>query len=148
MLSVSLDGSVDRYDDLHVDSIHPLRVVSTNISDEDFPVSGCAVERGLYQISVLYNGVPLKEKDEAGRLRSEAEAKITYCPQDLKMSVPPGGTFEDVIWVSGRYDMSEPGTYEITVRRETYPNNRGKHVTVKSNTLTIVVPEAQNTQPQ
>jgi len=37
--------------------------------------------------------------------------------------------------------MTVPGTYEITVTRETDPWNLAKSVTVKSNTLTIVVPE-------
>jgi hypothetical protein len=37
--------------------------------------------------------------------------------------------------------MTVPGTYEITVTRETDRWNPEKSVTVKSNTLTIVVPE-------
>jgi hypothetical protein len=44
--------------------------------------------------------------------------------------------------------MSVPGTYEITVTRETDRWNPEKSVTVKSNTLTIVAPEPSAAAPQ
>ena len=44
--------------------------------------------------------------------------------------------------------MTVPGTYEITVTRETFPWNPEKSVTVKSNTITIVVPEPEANAPQ
>jgi hypothetical protein len=69
---------------------HALRVVSTNISDEDIPVAWCVAEPRFYKLSVLYNGIPLKEKDKAGRLRREAEERQTECPA-LEMKVPRGG---------------------------------------------------------
>jgi hypothetical protein len=39
------------------------------------------------------------------------------------------------------YPLCKPGTYEITVSRESDPEHPEKSVTVQSNTLTIVVPE-------
>jgi len=44
------------------------------------------------------------------------------------------------LWVSSEYDMTVPGTYEITVTRETDRWNPNKSVTIRSNTITIVVP--------
>jgi hypothetical protein len=47
-------------------------------------------------------------------------------------------------WVSlaAKYDVSRPGTYEVTVSRETDPDHPDKSVMVKSNTLTVIVPNA------
>jgi hypothetical protein len=44
--------------------------------------------------------------------------------------------------------MSQPGTYEITVSRETDTGHPDKSVSVKSNTLTIVVPEPEAAEPK
>ena len=52
----------------------------------------------------------------------------------------PGESIDDYLSIGGRYDMTKPGTYEITVCRETFPYNPEKSVTVKSNIVTIVVP--------
>jgi hypothetical protein len=47
------------------------------------------------------------------------------------------------LWVSSEYDLTAPGTYEITVTRETDRWHPERSVTVKSNTITIVVPEPE-----
>jgi hypothetical protein len=52
------------------------------------------------------------------------------------------------LWVSTEYDLTVPGTYEITVTRETDRWHPEKSVTVKSNTLTIVVAEPGASAPQ
>jgi hypothetical protein len=41
--------------------------------------------------------------------------------------------------------MTKPGTYTISVSKETFPWNPEKSVTVKSNTITIVVPKPEAT---
>jgi hypothetical protein len=43
--------------------------------------------------------------------------------------------------------MSDPGTYEVTVSRETDPDHPDRSVTVKSNTITITVPEPETEAP-
>lgn len=121
-----------------------VRVIITNTSKEAFHVDGCATQRGLYKLTVLYNGVPLEEQDAEARRRNEARMKHTMCMSSATSDkLPPAGTTEDYLSLGGRYDMSKPGTYEITVSRETFPDNPEKSVTVKSNTITIVVPDPE-----
>ena len=130
-------------------SYHRLRVIGTNTSNEVLIVGGCEAQRGVYRISVVHDGVPLEEKDAAARHHREEDAKHTICNQELGVNkIKSGGNFEHLVYVSGDYDMSKPGTYEITVSRETFPHNPEKSVTVKSNTLTIVVPEAEADAPK
>ena len=59
----------------------------------------------------------------------------------ITRGIDPGKVVKFTLWVSSEYDMTVPGTYEITVTRETDRWNPEKSVTVKSNTITIVVPE-------
>lgn len=125
-------------------STHRLRVIITNTSNDGLHIDGCGPMRGLYDISVLYNGVPLEEKDISSRHHREDETRHTFCVTDTANSkLPPGATIDDFLSLIPRYDMSKPGSYEVTVGRETYPYNPEKSVTVKSNTLTIIVPEPE-----
>ena len=50
--------------------------------------------------------------------------------------------------ISGYFDMTKPGTYTITVSKETYPNDPSKSATVWSNTITIVVPKPGTETPK
>ena len=59
-----------------------------------------------------------------------------------------GGSLQDILGVTGAFDMSAPGTYEITVGRETDPEHAETSVTVRSNVLTIEVPEPGDTEPK
>jgi GH15 family glucan-1,4-alpha-glucosidase len=59
----------------------------------------------------------------------------------ITRGINPGESVKFRLWASSQYDMTVPGTYEITVTRETDRWNPEKSVTVKSNTLTFVVPE-------
>jgi hypothetical protein len=43
------------------------------------------------------------------------------------------------------YDVSKPGTYEFAVEQDTFPDDPSKNVTVRSNTITVVVPAAAST---
>ncbi|UWZ84100.1 hypothetical protein [Occallatibacter riparius] len=70
-----------------------------------------------------------------------------YCKLDLPGKIPPGYTSYDYLLVGGRYDMSKPGKYEITIARETDPDHPGQSVTVTSNTLAILVPDPTATTP-
>ncbi|MGA2673138.1 MAG: hypothetical protein ABSE99_07895 [Terracidiphilus sp.] len=115
----------------------------TNTSNKVLLEPGCSDVRGLYVISVTYNGVPLKEKDAAARHRKEAE-QSQFCTRELGVNeIKPGASFQRLFSVAERYDVSEPGTYEVAISRETLPDHPEKSVTVHSNTLTIVVPEPE-----
>jgi len=125
---------------------HRLRIVITNVSSEPLHLGGCATLRGLYVVTIVYNGVPIVEQDPAARRAGEAKMKQTPCatgaPSDI---ISPGGSNEEILSLTGpfAYDMSRPGTYEIALSRDSDPDHPEKSVTVKSNTLTIVVPEPE-----
>jgi hypothetical protein len=118
---------------------HRLSVIVTNTSNEIFLEPGCSNVRGLYTISVVYRGAPLAEKDAAAWRRREA-AEAAFCTHELGINeIKPGISFQRLLDLSERYDMSRPGKYEITVTRETDPEHLEKSVTVRSNAITIVV---------
>jgi hypothetical protein len=118
---------------------HRLSLTVTNTSDEIFLEPGCSNVRGLYSISVVYRGTPLAEKDAAAWRRREA-AEAAFCTHELGVNeIKPRVSFHRPLELSERYDMSRPGNYEITVTRETDPEHPEKSVTVRSNTITIVV---------
>ncbi len=134
-----------------------LAVTETNISNELLRESVCmpaTFEVGI-KVSVVYNGVPL-EMDEtrpAVQHIKKDKAGKGHCPgrvflHEAQPGGGPEGAFEDNLDVSLLYDMSKPGIYEITVSKETFPHNPDKSVTVKSNTITITVPEPEAAAPQ
>ena len=103
---------------------------------------------GLFRVSVFYNGVSMDEKDAAARHRGEAE-QAAFASHELGLNpIKPGESFQVFLDLADRYDLSRPGTYEVTVSRETDPDHPEKSVTVKSNTITIVVPEPGETAPK
>jgi len=128
--------------------LHRLTLVETNISKQIITEPGCVETRGWFTVAVLYNGAPLKEKDEAGRRQSETE-QGQLCNFGLGINeIQPGESRKHWVSVDAKYDVSRPGIYEVTVSRETDPDHPEKSVTVKSNTLTIVVPEPGETAPK
>jgi hypothetical protein len=120
-----------------------IRLMETNISNEDLRVGPCAVERGMYNLSVVYDGVLMEERDVPARNLMEERERHTPCTSGSGYSPlkPRQSYVSFALGLSWRYDMTNPGTYEITVSRETDPDHPEKSVTVKSNTLIIVVPE-------
>jgi hypothetical protein len=116
-------------------------MIVTNTSKEVFFEPGCSDMRGLYNISVSYNGVTLEEKDAAARRLAE---QAVLCTHELGINpIKPGESIYRWFDLAYRYDLSRPGTYEVTISRETDPDHPEKSVTVKSNTLTVVVPEPE-----
>jgi hypothetical protein len=97
----------------------------------------------MYDLLVVYNGVPVEETD-AQKKHKEFRKKGRCSGSVVARMVKPGKTQEDYFY----YDTTKPGTYDFTVTRETYPWDQEKSVTVKSNTLTIVVlePEADTSK--
>jgi len=144
-------------------SFNRITVRMTNISNEVITDHGCAASRGVYVISILYNGVPLEEKDAVARHLRESK-QSQFCTQELGLNkIRPGESIDLWFGVSSIYDVSRPGTYEITVSRETdpkpdvsrpgtylegVPSDPDRSVTVKSNTLTVVVPEPEAAEPK
>lgn len=126
---------------------HELIVKYTNISDA-VQWDPCVVSPWEYKVAVLRDGTPIEKRSAHKKVTEEHlppgaikleldDRKVCSATSRLK----PGETVRFTLWVSSDYDMTVPGTYDITVTRETDPWNPEKSVTVKSNTLTIVVPE-------
>jgi hypothetical protein len=133
---------------------HILLVKYTNLSDK-VQWDPCVVSPWEYKLAVLRDGTQV-EKKYAYRKKTEEhlppgaikleldERKVCSATDRLN----PGQSVKFSLWVTSNYDMTVPGTYEITVTRETDPWNPEKNVTIKSNTLTIVVPEPGASAPQ
>jgi hypothetical protein len=133
---------------------HILLVKYTNISDT-VQRDPCVVSPWEYKLVVLRDGTPAekrnahKKKTEEpvppGAIKLELDER-KVCSATDRLS--PGQSVKFPLWVSSEYDMTAPGTYDITVTRETDPWNPEKSVTVKSNTLTVVVPEPGAGEPK
>ena len=114
-------------------------------SNELIRQSFCPFGDGGFKVSVLYNGVPMEELPRVQKLRKEGWFNTCRGPvPDIK----PGGSFPIWVQLSDRYDMSKPGSYQVTLTRETVPGYPLISTTVKSNTLTIVVPEPKAANPK
>jgi hypothetical protein len=126
---------------------HLLDVKTTNTSN----VRSCETVRPnhswKFNISVLLDGIPLEEKEGIQKIRKEGIPR-GYGGFVQLWCTKPGESALEELNVTDFYDMSKPGTYEITVSRETDPDHPDKSVTVKSNTLTIVVPQPEAVAPK
>jgi hypothetical protein len=121
--------------------IRDLEIVETNVSNEPIQEAGCWEHQGIYRVTVFLNGHLLKELHRVARQRREASARATPCKVPLSDAViPPGRTWTRYLPISSDYPMTEPGTYEITVSRNSDLDNPDKSAVVSSNTLRIVVP--------
>src|ERR1017187_7996277 len=128
---------------------HQLLVKYTNVSDaaqKDY----CAGTPWVYNEIVLLDGAPIVSKKEQRKtevpiaVQDSRKIKANYTEANScrgsREPIPAGQSFRFPLWISSDYDMTRPGTYTITVKRETYPFDAAKSVTVWSNTITIVVP--------
>ena len=137
---------------------HILLVKYTNISDA-IQQDGCMVTPVAYNVVVLRDGSPVErrklkrtieednEKDGSSKRIKVDLTEADSC-QGVDKGLKPGESVKFPLWVSSAYDLTTPGTYEITVTRETDRWNPEKSVTVRSNTLTIIVPEPEAVAPK
>ncbi|MGO8786004.1 MAG: hypothetical protein ACLQVL_01295 [Terriglobia bacterium] len=136
-----------------------LLVKYTNISGA-IQRDGCMVTPVAYNIVVLRESSPVGKRKSGGAIEEEgseengtsnrikvARTEADSC-QGVEKGLKPGESVKFSLWVSSEYDLTTPGTYEITVTRETDRWNPEKSVTVKSNTITIVVPEPEAAAPK
>jgi hypothetical protein len=128
-----------------------LLVKYTNVSNV-IQNDGCMTTPSAYHIMVLRDGIAAEKRKtkKTTEMKNEDnntgyQIKVTHTEQDtcrggVDKGLNPGQGVKFPLWVSSAYDMTVPGTYDIAVTRETDLLNPEKSVTVKSNTLTIVVP--------
>lgn len=139
----TLTLSVGRHSSEIPKNIRVLLVKLTNTSSDVNYEDACLAFHGWYNLTVVYNGVPVEDTDkqkEFKKQRATGECNGSRTARNVK----PGESRDDLFY----YDTSKPGTYEFTVDRETFPMNPEKNVTVRSNTLTIVVPEPEAIVPR
>jgi hypothetical protein len=106
----------------------------TNISNEVMHRTSCDSFGEIYNLEVVYNGVPMKKT--AAELEWKKQHEAGGCTGSVTMeATDPGHDRFDTL----AYNTLKPGTYEFTLIRETFPGEPEKSVTVKSNTITIVV---------
>jgi hypothetical protein len=124
-----------------VKNIIGLTVTMTNTSKQTIRFSPCAAFGGLYKVLVVYNGVPIDEPEWARKHREameKGEANGGFCEgSDPGQKIEPGESAEDTL----RWKAEKEGTYQFTVEQKTFPKDPNKSVTVKSNTVTITMPE-------
>jgi hypothetical protein len=132
---------------------HLILVTYTNISNVP-QMDYCVVTPVAYDILVRYNGLPLekrKSKKTTEEQPSENDGRprihVYVTEQDgcrgVGYSIDPGESVKFTLWATAMYDMSQPGTYQVTVTRDInrlIPNKAP--VIVSSNTITIIVPDA------
>lgn len=113
-----------------------------NISKDEIHGEGCLALRDWFNVSVVHDGVPAEETDFAKSLKKFRESGAGCNGSHTGWMIQPGEEHYYQLNVNEFCDMSKPGTYEITVTKETYPKNLELSVTVKSNTITIIVPKS------
>jgi hypothetical protein len=129
--------------------IRGLLVEETNTSDEPLEEGGCLERQGVFRVNVMFNGHHLKERDERVRKKREADDRAKPCKVPHPESViKRGESLKHYIGISWDYPMSEPGTYEVTVSRESDLEHPDQSVIVTSNTLSIVVSEPNRTKAE
>jgi hypothetical protein len=119
---------------------YAVRVKLKNISDHEIGDQGCLALRDWFNVSVIYNGVPMEETDAVRSLKEIRKLTKPCEGSYTGWKIEPGEEHYYRLNVSEFYDMSKPGTYEVTVTRETNPKHPDLSVTVKSNTVAIMVP--------
>jgi hypothetical protein len=114
----------------------------TNTSNGIIREDACSAAGGLYKLSVVYNGVPVQEPEDVRKSRESveaAEAKGGLCSGSVPgRHIQPGEHWEDTF----AYNTTNSGTYEFTVEEKAFLQEPEKTVTVKSNTVTVIVAES------
>jgi hypothetical protein len=112
----------------------------TKTSNESIREKFCPNQNNGYNFSVLFNDVAMEELPRIQELKKEGA--LNGCgAHGVMANLKPGDSHPYWMPISNYYDMSKPGTYQITVTRETVPGYLLISTTVKSNTVTIAVPE-------
>jgi hypothetical protein len=119
---------------------HTLIVTLTNTSKEIMHRTVCDSWGDMYNLEVVYNGIPVEKTEAEKERRKQLESGDCFGGGGSARAehTKPGESREDIRY----YFTTKPGIYEIIATRETFPGHPEKSVTVKSNAITIVVPES------
>lgn len=117
----------------------------------------CVVSPWVYSLAVLRDGTPMERRtkaatetesqeegnDQPGRHKIRVFDSGPVCSK-LARGIDPGQTVKFTLWATAEFDMSVPGTYDITVSRETDRGHPERSLIVKSNTISITVLPTDN----
>ncbi len=145
----TLSISEKQLPDAYAPGTHALDLKYTNVSNF-VQQDNCVVTVGAYRVEVLHDGKPIQKKElmkkpsvrspDSGRIPIQVPSTgVVPCGRIIE-GIKPGESAKFPLWVSSDFDMTKPGRYDITVIRDVIvPGSPGKKVTVKSNTVTIMV---------
>jgi len=102
--------------------------------------------KGMYEMIVLREGVPVEETSAMRDLREYRKADSNPTIRNPRL-LRTGESWSTPLDVSDYYDMTMPGAYQITVTRESIPLHLAYSVPVQSNTIIINVPLRTGGQP-
>lgn len=149
--SLSIEASDPSHPQTHYTADRRVLMVTyTNISDKEDIYSEADYAQMLDFI-VLRDGAPAEETENMRALREERHpTKPTFWGGSVRspLKIEPGKSITWPLPIADYFDMTKPGTYTITVSKETFPHDLAKSVTVWSNTITIVVPGPGADAPQ
>jgi hypothetical protein len=120
-----------------------LVVRMTNTSQHMIYESACSAFGALYKVSVKYNGIALPESEAVTKRREKMEAGEANggsCDgSNPGEKLKPGESWDDTKY----YNAVNPGTYEFSVERKTFPRDPKDSVIVKSNTVMVIMPDPE-----
>ncbi|HTW45929.1 MAG TPA: hypothetical protein VMD58_10315 [Acidobacteriaceae bacterium] len=120
-------------------ALHRVLVTLTNVSSSILVNQFHTESLNMYNMVVLRNGIPAPETDAMKALAQYR--KVDRFPAIRHPFVLyPGQTYTTSLDVSDYYDMSQPGTYQITITRQSLPLNPAYSTLVRSNSITTTVP--------
>jgi hypothetical protein len=130
-------------------NIISLVVTMTNTSKQTIRFIPCTSYGGPYKVLVVYNGVAIEEPEQSRKEREAMERRDAdggACEgHDTSKQIAPGESEEGSGFL---WRAEKDGTYQFTVEEKTFPGDPERGVTVRSNTVTVIVPEPDSEKPQ
>jgi hypothetical protein len=129
----TLSLSIGKSDGMTPKNLRVLNVKITNSSDHVEYQSFCKAIGGLYDLEVKYNGSPVEETENHKKARLSRESTVCTI---LDRRIGPGDSKDDKVY----FEATKPGTYDFTALQDTSPRDPQRNVTIRSNTVTVVIP--------
>ena len=113
----------------------------TSLASSWIAEDSCARYDGFYRFIVNHNGAPIEETPEQKRLRKSLQnGDCPWGPGPARGGFNPG---EHMDYIQ-HYNAAKPGTYQIAVEEVTVPDHPEWGLTIRSNTITFVVPKSED----
>lgn len=129
--------------------LHRVSVIFANVSSSIFINRFHPESKNMYNMVVTRNGAPVPETAAMKALQQFRNVDNNSTIRHPFL-LYPGRTLTTSLDVGDYYDMTKPGTYQITITRQSLPLNPPYSTLVTSNTINMTVPPqtatSQNTQ--